>query len=532
MNSRLNSTDKLEVVKYCNKNIEILLAMKQEVNNRLLDLIHSGVVDYETYDKIINVRLWGLEQMLKERYELTTARKLWRYASRRMLSIETVRLNQFRSAKKIAVNYLGRQQFYRQNGLPVELNLMIEEEIELEERNAGFVDKVIFYALEKTGLIGPMGERDVWYYGEDFRLNNDAPEELKKNIYDAILIPCKQRQRGSSYDLEHTAQQYSHHFSCLRSPEELKQFANQMLEIIERAAVRRNSTQPAEQTNPEQENSEEQAEDNNQQTENQNPNQSNNSLVEENNVSENQTYQTVNNLENSSNNASCFYSLSESSFISPSETYVSEEKSPGNHSPTNSPSSRTENPSFPSSSGPVHTGGFTIPSGGGSSPTSSPSKPKSEPTPNQPTKSEPKPTFQQPQETSNLTNLKELNKQKQQIINQIQAKLEQTPNLNLPELTNWKQEVEQMQSIEALTAYQKNLLEKLEKEKQSLMTKQVISNLETKHNKNNTAPLIIAGIIIFAIISWLTILIVRKNINKKKQYYRIRTRFNSIKRKV
>ena len=74
--SKIKKINKLEIIKYCNKNIEILFAMKREINNRLLNLLRDGVLDYATYDKIINVRLSRLEERLRNGYEPTIANEL------------------------------------------------------------------------------------------------------------------------------------------------------------------------------------------------------------------------------------------------------------------------------------------------------------------------------------------------------------------------------------------------------------------------------------------------------------------------
>lgn len=519
--SRYSRIDKLEIIKYCNKNIEILLAMEREINNQLLNLLNDGVLDYETYDKIVNVKLLGLRELLEERYEPEMAKILWECASRSMLSIKTIRLYEFRLAKKIAVDYLGRQQFYRQNNLPVELNLMIEEEIS-KETDAKLADKVIFYALEKAGLVGPMGKRDVWYYGEDYRLN-DAPEELKRAMFDTFFLPCTQRQHGRFYDPEHTAQHFSYHFSCLRSPEELKQFTNQMLEIIEKVSTQRNQER--------------------QQAENQNSDQSNNSSTE-NNVPESQTYQTENsesNRENPSTTSSSneniserndVYSNSESnSSYTNSNNYSSSSFAPSSSTETSN-SARTENKTNfqpnnfvnsetssstekSNSAGSVYSGGLGgfVSSNGGNSPVVASEKPKSKKSePIQPPSLPKISISKQPSEQT----LNELTKQKQQISEQIQAKLDQSPDLkNLSDFANWKQEIEQAQSLEAIRAYQKNLLERMEKKEQFLAANQVISSSSTKHDKNSILPLIIFGIVFLGIISLSTILIVRKNINRK-----------------
>lgn len=241
---KLREIDKLEIIKYCNKNIEILHTIKQKINNKLLNLLASGVINYEIYDKIINLRLLHLKETIRENYEPILAQELWNYASRSLVSIN-IRLYEFRLAKKFAVSYLARQQFYRQNGLPVELNLMIEAEI--EEQESPLVEQIIFYSLEKAGLIGPMGERDVWYYGQDFRLKNDAPEELRKAISDFILVRCRGSVRGqhnTDPNSRYFSKEYISHLSCLNSPWKLKLFANKMLEIIEKVASQRNLTQP------------------------------------------------------------------------------------------------------------------------------------------------------------------------------------------------------------------------------------------------------------------------------------------------
>lgn len=109
-----------------------------------------------------------------------------------------------------------------------------------------------------------------------------------------------------------------------------------------------------------------------------------------------------------------------------------------------------------------------------------------------------------------------IEQKKQQVIQEIQAQLAKLPNKDLGEYQNWKQEIEQMQNLTAITAYQDALLQSIVAAESEIQDQKIITlKVETaKDNKQNI--LIIFGIIIFGIILFSTTLIIRKNYKKNQ----------------
>jgi len=183
---------------------------------------------------------------------------------------------------------------------------------------------------------------------------------------------------------------------------------------------------------------------------------------------------------------------------SPSTSTASETNENKSDSYANSPNSSADHSSSASSDG-SYAGSFSNGGGGSSSPATSPepklpsgaatSPPTSAPITKPASSLVPEPSSS---EQPNLTISDPLTKQKQQIIQEIQTELKQLPNLNSTELANWKQEIEQMASLEAVKAYQKNLLEKLE-EKNQLRQEVGIDSLEIRDKGKNIVPWVVTG---------------------------------------
>jgi hypothetical protein len=509
---RYNEIDKLEIIKYCNEEIKTLSPLLCKYRNKLFSYLTEQRISEGIYDDIAgpsasispdNITEWSSitedkKKPIKEMWKAITALK--------------IKLSQYNSTRNFITKYLARQQFYRQNNLPVELNLMVEEDVISYNHNVSgpsferyqelkkFALRCLEFKLEKSGIYKKRKPKELDYDKEEIDKLFHAAKTFLETKFPNQPLPvwC-----DNWYWLS-KGFWYARCYEYTKTSQEIIKFTNQMLEIIEEVASQRHQ---------ENENQGEQV---------------------ENDAPESQTAQAGNSENNDSSsfnseNTACSSSIGSgngytnvnSSSLSDSPTYTSSENNFTSLSSTtsqaqeknqiNSPSSSSSQETSPSASSatPIVNsgGGFS----GGFTSSSSESKPKNKLTTNQPNLKPENPYKIKPNESSNLTNQTELTKQKQQIIEQIQEKLNQNANLNLPD--NWKQEIEQIQSLEAIAAYQKNLLEKVEGERQLLAVK--FSESETKHNKNNATPLIISGIAILGIISWSTILIVRKKYNKK-----------------
>jgi hypothetical protein len=86
--------------------------------------------------------------------------------------------------------YLGRKQFYRQNGLPVELNLMIEEavvnDLYIREIQQDNYKRIVGYFKEKAGYLNEIEQAQQ-------EIKEEEKQEQEKEVQELLAKEIKEQ---------------------------------------------------------------------------------------------------------------------------------------------------------------------------------------------------------------------------------------------------------------------------------------------------------------------------------------------------